>query len=100
MSAHQKAFEFSHAAPCFVTSAVSIFILGVILFWTLEHTDIVAFVTVLVATTILEAIFLFSLLAATSIPENNAADQRVGGGMSLRLIFTKMATLPKLLRKS
>jgi hypothetical protein len=100
MGAQRKGFKFSYVVLCFVALAVSIFVLGGILFWTLEHTDIVAFVTILLAVTILEAILIFSLFKGTSIPKNNVGDERGGRGMSLRLIFTKMTMPPKLVQKS
>jgi hypothetical protein len=76
-------------------SALSVFILGVILFWTLEHTDIVAFVTVLLAATVLEALLVFSLLKATSDPESSSStgDQRTG---SRRLASPILANIEKL----
>jgi hypothetical protein len=100
MSAWQKACKFWYHLLCFVILALSVLILGVILFWTLEHTDIVAFVTVLLAAVVLEAILILSLFKATSIHENNVEEQRAGTGMSLRLILAKMAMLPKLVQKS
>jgi hypothetical protein len=100
MGAQRKGFKFCYVVLCFVALAVSIFVVGGILFWTLEHKDTVAFVTILLAVTIFEAILIFSLFKATSIPENNVGDERAGRGMSLRLILTKMAILPKLVEKS
>lgn len=78
MSAWQTPSRFRYRALGFAISALSVFILGVILFWTLEHTDIVAFVTVLLAAAVLEAFLVFSLFKATSVPENKIGDQRAG----------------------
>jgi len=76
MSAWQKPSKFRHHVLCLAISVLSVFILAVILFWTLEHTDIVAFVTVLLAATVLEAFLVFSLFKATSVPENSIGDRR------------------------
>ena len=79
--------------------ALSIVILGSILLWTLNHTDIVAFVTALLTATALEAVLISLLLKASPIPENSISNQRGGGGIWPTLISTKMANLPELLRK-
>jgi hypothetical protein len=92
MSVRRKVFTFSGDMVFIVVSALSIFIFGAILFWTLDHTDIVAFVTVLLAATSLEAFLIFFLLKSMSISGNNFGDQRAGSGM--------LAKLPKLVRKS
>jgi hypothetical protein len=93
MSASQKAFTFRYYVLCFVISALSGLILGVILFWTLEHTDIVAFVTVLLAATVLEAFLVFSLFKATPVPENTIGDQRAD---SRKLTTPILASIEKL----
>jgi archaellum biogenesis protein FlaJ (TadC family) len=54
----------------------STLILGAILIWAPDHTDIVAFVTVLVAGTAIETVLIFSLFKATPVPENDVAYQR------------------------
>jgi hypothetical protein len=100
MSTWQKAFKCGYYVLGFVILVFSVLIFGVILFWTLEHTDIIAFVTVLLAATIPEALLIFSRFKARSIAENNVDKQRAGTGMSLRLILAKMAMLPKLVQKS
>jgi hypothetical protein len=77
MSAWQKACKFWYHLLCFVILVLSVLILGVILFWTLEHTDIVAFVTVLLAAAILEAILILSLSGnPNSCCTRNASDWR------------------------
>jgi hypothetical protein len=73
---------------------VSILILGTILLWTLNHTDIVAFVTVLLVAIGLEAVFIFTLFEIAAIPENSVSDRRAGSGIAL--ILAKTTKLPKL----
>jgi hypothetical protein len=92
MSAWQKAFKFKYYVLCLVISALSVLILGVILFWTLEHTDIVAFVTVLLAAAVLEAFLVFSLFKA-SVSENTIGDQRAD---SRKLATPILASIEKL----
>jgi hypothetical protein len=65
-----------HVLHVFVAAA-SILILGAVLLWTLDHTDIVAFITVLLVATSFEAIVVFSLFKTAAIPENGA-NQQVG----------------------
>jgi hypothetical protein len=91
MSTWQKAFMSGYHVLRLVILALSIFILGMTLFWTLEHTDIIAFVAVLLAATILEAI-LFSLFKATSISENNVGNQRTG---NRKLVTPIMANIER-----
>jgi len=80
--------------------ALSILILGTILLWTLDHTDIVAFVSVLLFATGLEAVLIFSLFQTTAIAENSTGDQRASSEVLATLILTKMAKLSALVRKS
>ena len=92
-------FKFSHHVLHVFVFAVSIFIFGAILLWTLDHTDIVAFVTVLLAATALEAVLIFALLKTTAIPENGIGDQRATSGIFATLILAKMAKLSALVRR-
>jgi hypothetical protein len=95
MGIWQKAFMFGYHVPRLVILALSIFILGMTSFWTLEHTDIIAFVTVLLAATILEAILIFSLFKATSISENNVGNQRAGNRNLVTPITPIMANIER-----
>ena len=74
--------------------------LGTILLWTLDHTNIVAFVTILLLATSLEGALIFALFKTTAISEDVVVDQGTGSGMLPTLILAKMAKLPKLMRKS
>jgi cell shape-determining protein MreD len=100
MGVWQDMFKFSHYALRVFVFALSILILGTILLWTLDHTDIVAFVTVLLFAISLEGALIFALFKTTAIPENIVGDQRTSSGMLPTLILAKMAKLPKLVRKS
>jgi hypothetical protein len=93
MRAWQKPSKFRYHVLCFAVSAVSVFMLGVILFWTLEHTDIVAFVTVLLAATVLEAFLIFSLFKAKSDPQSGLGDHRTA---SRKLASPVLANIEKL----
>jgi hypothetical protein len=95
MSTWQKAFMSGYHVLRLAILALSIFILGMTLFWTLEHTDIIAFVTVLLAATILEVILIFSLFKATSISENNVGNQRAGNGNLVSPITPIMANIER-----
>jgi hypothetical protein len=53
--------KFSRHVRPFVVMAFSVITLIAILLWTLDHTDIVAFVTVLFAAITLQAVVIFSL---------------------------------------
>jgi hypothetical protein len=63
----------------------STLILGAILIWTLDHTDIVAFVIVLVAGTALEAVLIVSVFKATPIPENDVTADAVSVNVGVRV---------------
>ena len=93
MRAWQKPAQFGYHMPCSAILALSLFTLGVILFWTLEHTDIVAFVTVLLGAIVLEAFLVFSLFKAASLPERSTGDQGTG---SRKLAISILANLEKL----
>jgi hypothetical protein len=95
MSTWQKAIKFGHHVLRLVILVLSIFILGITLFWTLEHTDIIAFVTVLLAATILEIILIFSLFKATSISENNVGHQQTGNRKFVMPITPIMANIER-----
>jgi hypothetical protein len=88
-------FKFSRYVLSVFVVVLSIFILGAILFWTLDHTDIIAFVTVLLVAIGLETVVLFSLFNATVVAENGTGDQHSG----ITLILAKVTRLPKLVRK-
>ena len=98
MSAWQKAFKFRYNALWIVVLGLSILVSGAVLFWTLEHTDIVAFGTVLLVAIVLEAFLILSLLKGT-ISETNADDQRADKSLLATLVSAKMANLPDLLRR-
>ena len=96
MSTWQKGLKLGHHVLHFVVLALSIFIFGVALFWTLEHTDIIAFVTVLLTATILEVILIFSLFRAASIRENKVGDQRAGSHKLVKPITPILAKIERL----
>jgi hypothetical protein len=93
MRAWQKPSKFRHHVLCLAISALSVFILGIILFWTLEHTDIVAFGTVLLAAAVLEVFLVFSLFKAMSVPQSSIGDQRTA---SRKLASPILANIEKL----
>jgi hypothetical protein len=100
MSAHYNVFKLRYYnGLCVAALILSIFVFGAMLFWTLEHTDIVAFVSVLLVATILEAFLIFSLLKSTPISQNNVDDQRADNRLFAALFTTKMGKPPNLLRK-
>jgi hypothetical protein len=78
MSVPQTTPKHGHRALHVFVAALSILILGAVLLWTLDHTDIVAFIMVL-----LEGVVVFSLLKTAAIPESSFADQRAGSGITL-----------------
>lgn len=81
MSVWQTMSKASRHALHVSVAVLSILILGAVLLWTLDHTDIVAFVTVLLVATTLDAVIVFSLFKTAEIPENT--DQRAGSGITL-----------------
>jgi NhaP-type Na+/H+ or K+/H+ antiporter len=99
MSARQKGSKSGFNALWIVVLGLSILFLGAMLFWTLEHTDIVAFVTVLLLATSLEAFLTFWLLKSTAISENKIDDQQADNRLLVTLVSAKMAKLPDLLRR-
>ena len=99
MSAWQKAFKPRYNAILIVVLGLSILVSGVVLLWTLEHTDIVAFGTVLLVAIVLEAFLILSLVKSTAISETNTDDQRADSHLLVTLVSAKMAKLPDLLRR-
>jgi hypothetical protein len=93
MRAWQEPSKFRHHVLCLAISALSVFVLSVILFWTLEHTDIVAFGTVLLAVAVLEVFLVFSLFKATSVPQSSIGDQRAGSPKLATPIFANIEKL-------
>jgi len=99
MSAWRKAFKVGYDALRIVVLGLSILVLAAMLFWTLEHTDIVAFVTVLLVATSFETFLIFSLLKSTPISENQVHHQRADNRLFATLVSANVAKLPELLQK-
>jgi hypothetical protein len=83
MSVPQTTPKHGHRALHVFVAALSILILGAVLLWTLDHTDIVAFIMVLLVAISFEGVVVFSLLKTAAIPESSFADQRAGSGITL-----------------